>query len=763
MAEPIGALRVELSANAAQFEKDMGRARRAAKSAADDMGGGFAKFDKAISAGAKSLVTMRAALFALAGVGALAVLLKRSLDTADAIAKMADRTGLGIEALQELGYAADLAGIDTEQFSKTIERLNVAMAEARNGNLTYADGFRMAGVALVDAQGKARDTESVFMDLADAVGQNNNATERAAIVATIFGARIGSRLLPLFKDGAAGIAAMRQEARELGVVLDGVMVREAEKANDQLSRMGKILDVNLTRTLLSLTPQIIALGDAFIKYIKPFTQWLVEHLPDATAPAIELERRIAELQERISSFDPGAGIARPAGLRTLEKMKADLTVLNALLEERRRKEAILAAGVGGGDDNTANEAADKRTRAVEKQIAALQQVAEAERLIGVDKEVQNALTAAQNALLDEQGNLTRELNGHETQRIIDAIELADVNKREVSLRQHLVDLERANVDFVMELGIQGEVRRAQILAQNLLIDEQGNKIRDLTAAELAIIDAQVRRNDEMTRELALQRHILGLEKENADTVVGIGVDEEVRRAIIEAQNLLIDEQGNKLRDLTEEEKARIEATVRTKGELEQQQRTIEDLERFGTQAFDRIGESITRAFVEGKGEAIEFGNIVQGILSEIMQEIIKMAVLNPIKNSIFGTVLPTIASAGFPTFATGGTHTGGFRIVGENGPELEATGPARIYSAAETAEILSADVAAPGGPGGDVTVNVYAPPGSKVEERQSTGPGGRTIDVIIDEAVARNISTPGSRTGRALRNTMGVSQQLQGR
>tara|TARA_R110000868_G_scaffold130993_2_gene340929 strand:+ start:590 stop:5665 length:5076 start_codon:yes stop_codon:yes gene_type:complete len=42
-----------------------------------------------------------------------------------------------------------------------------------------------------------------------------------------------------------------------------------------------------------------------------------------------------------------------------------------------------------------------------------------------------------------------------------------------------------------------------------------------------------------------------------------------------------------------------------------------------------------------------------------------------------------------PTFATGGYHSGGMRLVGENGPELEATGPSRIYSAQQTRNMLS--------------------------------------------------------------------------
>jgi hypothetical protein len=44
---------------------------------------------------------------------------------------------------------------------------------------------------------------------------------------------------------------------------------------------------------------------------------------------------------------------------------------------------------------------------------------------------------------------------------------------------------------------------------------------------------------------------------------------------------------------------------------------------------------------------------------------------------------------GIRGFASGGDFGGGLRIVGENGPELEATGASRIYNAAQTAEILS--------------------------------------------------------------------------
>ena len=49
----------------------------------------------------------------------------------------------------------------------------------------------------------------------------------------------------------------------------------------------------------------------------------------------------------------------------------------------------------------------------------------------------------------------------------------------------------------------------------------------------------------------------------------------------------------------------------------------------------------------------------------------------------------SLALGGIPGFATGGDHGGGWRIVGEQGPELEATGAARIFNSSQTGDIMN--------------------------------------------------------------------------
>lgn len=56
-------------------------------------------------------------------------------------------------------------------------------------------------------------------------------------------------------------------------------------------------------------------------------------------------------------------------------------------------------------------------------------------------------------------------------------------------------------------------------------------------------------------------------------------------------------------------------------------------------------------------------------------------------------------SSAVPGFASGGLHSGGLRLVGENGPELEVTGPSRIHNASQTAALL--------GGGGDTAAAVH--------------------------------------------------------
>lgn len=142
-----------------------------------------------------------------------------------------------------------------------------------------------------------------------------------------------------------------------------------------------------------------------------------------------------------------------------------------------------------------------------------------------------------------------------------------------------------------------------------------------------------------------------------------------------------------------------------------------------------------------------------------------------IEGLLSGLGMAIAGGLGIPGFAAGGFHAGGLRVVGENGPELEATGPARYWTAAETNTILRsrpAPMAANGSASIDtrpviqIVNNSSAQVAGDVEETTDAR-GQRQHTLVMSDAVATGLAAPGGRSQRALRNTYGVAPAVRRR
>jgi tape measure domain-containing protein len=109
---------------------------------------------------------------------------------------------------------------------------------------------------------------------------------------------------------------------------------------------------------------------------------------------------------------------------------------------------------------------------------------------------------------------------------------------------------------------------------------------------------------------------------------------------------------------------------------EQLSNSWQDLARMGEQAFDRIGSAITEAFANGKISSISFAKIAKAMISEVIQAMLRLAVINPMLNSMFGgtrgtmdglfTVMnsPSFGASGGGLSAAGLAATGGLAVTG---------------------------------------------------------------------------------------------------
>ncbi|MCH2393218.1 hypothetical protein [Oceanibaculum sp.] len=189
------------------------------------------------------------ALGAGLSVAALQSFARNTLSMADAIAKTADRVGVGIEALQEYRYAAGLAGVQSNTLDMALQRLTRRFGEAVQGKGELIGVLKQYNIATTDAEGRTRTTEAVFDDLANTIASVQDPAEQLRIAFKAFDSE-GAGLVNMLRDGSGALAVTRQEARDLGLVLSDDLARGAERANDELERLFSVLRVNAQQGFL---------------------------------------------------------------------------------------------------------------------------------------------------------------------------------------------------------------------------------------------------------------------------------------------------------------------------------------------------------------------------------------------------------------------------------------------------------------------------------------------------------------------------------
>lgn len=166
------------------------------------------------------------ALGLAAAAGGFALFVKNAINAADALDKLSIRTGISVDALSGLKYAADLSDVGVNDLATGVGRLAKFIGEAEGGNKKFQEILKLLGVT-------AKDPEKALVQLAAANERFADETDRAAILSQVL-SRGYQTLLPLFEGGAAGLQKNIDRGREL----NGITKESSSKAaefNDALT------------------------------------------------------------------------------------------------------------------------------------------------------------------------------------------------------------------------------------------------------------------------------------------------------------------------------------------------------------------------------------------------------------------------------------------------------------------------------------------------------------------------------------------------
>ena len=192
-----------------------------------------------------------------------------------------------------------------------LQRFTRRTAEAAQGTGEAKDAFAQLGIALRDQSGNLRGSEDLLGDVADAFARIEDPAERVRLAFKLFHFE-GVALVNLLRGGSDALEQMRGRARDLGIVLDEHLVRDAERARTELDTLSQVISANLTRAALEAAPVIADLsswladvaGKAGIAWERLFDaheekslRTLRYELDLASSTIEKLEGRIQELRE----------------------------------------------------------------------------------------------------------------------------------------------------------------------------------------------------------------------------------------------------------------------------------------------------------------------------------------------------------------------------------------------------------------------------------------------------------------------------------
>ncbi|MDI9331450.1 MAG: phage tail tape measure C-terminal domain-containing protein [Alphaproteobacteria bacterium] len=180
------------------------------------------------------------ASIAALGVGITALVMPVAR-VGDEFFKLSQKTGVSVEALMALDYAAKLSDVSTEGLTKAMQKLSIAMFDSQFEGAEGSKALKALGVTATDTAGQMRPTEQVLLDLADKFAAMPDGADKAALAVKIFG-KEGLAIVPFLNQGREGIAGLMDEAQRLGLVMSEDAARASEAFNDNLTRLSAVLE-----------------------------------------------------------------------------------------------------------------------------------------------------------------------------------------------------------------------------------------------------------------------------------------------------------------------------------------------------------------------------------------------------------------------------------------------------------------------------------------------------------------------------------------
>jgi lambda family phage tail tape measure protein len=643
--------------------------------------------------------------------------IKGSIDFADSLNDLRQKTGFAVEDLNALALVAEQNGTTLDAVAGGLAKLGRTIGDALGGNAGAVANLKQFGIGLQELKSGSLPATEALARIADSVSQMPDGLQKAAAVQKIFG-RGAADLVPVLNAGGDAIRRARSELQEYGALISGEFASAADGFNDKLAVLkfiatgyGTILADALIPALLSLSSGLSGANDEAKNFannnaLKDWSQQAAINL----SGLIDVIRFLVQdlkvlfgtteiaVQSVISAFT----IAKNGPSALFGDEAASNAVSDAVSSWNAQREQFFTdiAGLWNFDFNKAQEAVKQ----------------------AIDRQNEQR-SAPGKTDLGGASNINRGFD-------FGADDAAQ--KAAAALKKRNEDLKRQNElisDYVLRENEAIDLLRLEGEAVNMSSFEY----EQLVAAKEHEYDVSRATNDMLPEMAAKYREV-------ADSL--FATKQELERFNHEQSQTFSAGASSAFREY-------IDGISDVSDEANQ----------LFTDAFAGMEDALVSFVKTGK---LDFSDLVDSILEDLARLAIRQAIMGPLVgalNGALGFANGGIMSANGPvplrTYASGGIA---------NSPQLAVFGEGSMNEAfVPLPDGRSIPVKMHGG-GSNVSVVVNNHSGQNVATNETTdGRGNRRIEVSIGDMVAGEIRRPGSSANMAIRNSFRAAPALTGR
>ncbi|MGF7160340.1 hypothetical protein FHS85_001963 [Rhodoligotrophos appendicifer] len=254
-----------LEARITQFEKNLQKANRTAgrsfgdiekrgQQSAARLETSFTRAGAGVQAGIGRLNGALGTLGLGAGIGVAAAIasIKTAVNDLATVAADAKMAGLDNGTFQELSFAAGQSRIGIDAVTDGLKELQLRGDEfAVTGKGSAAEAFARIGMTPEEVQTRLKDPADMLETIMGRIHDLDRAAQ-IRILDELLGGTAGEQFIRFLAHGQDGIAKLRQEARDTGMVLSDDVLAEAEKIDREFLKISTTIDRNIKGSIVSV-------------------------------------------------------------------------------------------------------------------------------------------------------------------------------------------------------------------------------------------------------------------------------------------------------------------------------------------------------------------------------------------------------------------------------------------------------------------------------------------------------------------------------